>query len=192
MSPGSTENLLVKEFRFGLESLSSLSNIAGFGVSVPMEKLCKVIARFSSDPATDIREFVYRDILNVALGNTDNHGRNTAMIKYTDSSVRLAPLYDFAPMFLDDQGIPRVCRWTGAEKMGMPEWGSVAELLKNFNADPKRIREEFAAFAETVKKLPEIMAVCKVDNWLTDRLAQRINDVRISLEQTKPVGYKHP
>ncbi len=173
--------------RFGLESLSSISDISGFGVSVPMERLCAAIARFSSNPGVDIREFVFRDILNVALGNTDNHARNTAMIKYTDGSVRLAPLYDFAPMFLDDQGIPRACRWTGAEKMGMPEWGKVAELLKNFNTEPKRVREEFASFAETVRRLPEIMAKCKADQWLIHRLAQRINEVRISLEQAKPV-----
>ena len=173
--------------RFGLESLSSLSDISDFGVSVPMERLCAAISRFSSDPGADIREFVFRDILNVALGNTDNHARNTAMLKYTDGSVRLSPLYDFAPMFLDDQGISRVCRWTGAENMGMPEWGRVAELLKNFNTEPKRMREEFAAYAETVKRLPEIMAACKADQWLIRRLAQRINDVRISLEQAKPV-----
>jgi len=172
--------------RFGLESLSSISDITDFGVSVPMERLCEVIARFSSDPGADIREFVFRDILNVALGNTDNHARNTAMIKYTDGSVRLAPLYDFAPMFLDDQGIARVCRWTGAENMGMPEWGRVAELLKNFNTEPKRMREEFAAYAETVKRLPDIMAACNVDDWLIHRLAQRISDVGISLEQAKP------
>jgi len=172
--------------RLGLESLCSLSGISDFAVSVPMESLCSVIARFSSEPSADIREFVFRDILNVALGNTDNHARNTAMLKHTDGSVRLAPLYDFAPMFLDDQGIARVCRWTGAERMGSPEWGKIAEFMKNFNIEPKRMREDFAAFAETVRRLPDIMAKCEVDQWLIHRLAQRIDGVRMSLEQARP------
>lgn len=173
--------------RMGLESLASLSNITEFGASVPMERLCAVIARFSSNPSADIKEFVFRDVLNVALGNTDNHARNTAMIKYTDGSVRLSPLYDFAPMFLDDQGIPRTCRWSGSEKSGIPEWGSVAELLKDMDAEPKKMRADLTAFAETVKKLPDIMAVCKADSWLIDRLARRIDNVRISLEEAAPV-----
>ena len=175
--------------RLGLESLASLSNITAFGVSVPMERLCGAIFRFSSDRVADIREFVFRDILNVALGNTDNHARNTAMIKYPEGNIRLAPLYDFAPMLLDDQGIPRMCRWTDAEKMGMPEWGRVSELLKDFEVDPKEIRESFVVFAETVKRLPDVMADCNVDHWLIDRLAKRINNVQISLEQAKSVTY---
>ena len=172
--------------RFGLESLASLSKIGDFGVPVPMETLCESIARFSSNPVDDLKEFVFRDILNVALGNTDNHARNSAMLKYPDGSVRLSPLYDFAPMFLDVRGIPRVCRWTGAESMGFPEWGAVSEILKNFHVDPNQMREHFALFAKKVKRLPDIMAACKVDKCLIDRLAMRIDDVRRALEETKP------
>lgn len=87
--------------------------------------LCEAISRFFSDPAADIRELVFRDVLNVAMGNTDNHGRNSAVLKTPDGAVRLSPLYDFAPMFLDDQGIPRICRWTGAQSGGMPDWGAL-------------------------------------------------------------------
>lgn len=173
--------------RFGLESLSSLSNITAFGVSVPMETFCAAIARFSSEPAADLREFVFRDILNVALGNTDNHGRNTAMIKYPDGTVRLSPLYDFAPMFLDDQGIPRICRWSGAEVGGMPEWGRVAELLEEWGPESEETRKAFADFAETVERLPDIMAAARVDQWLIERLSERIDAVRISLQDARPV-----
>ncbi len=172
--------------RFGLESLSSLSNITDFGIAIPMEKLCWVIAQFSSRPMEDIKEFIFRDILNVAMGNTDNHGRNTAMIKFDNGNIRLAPLFDFAPMFLDDQGIPRMCRWTGAEYGGMPEWGKVADLLKDLYVDTKHLRTELAGFAETIIKLPEIMEHCGVDLWLIDRLIDRTNNVQISLNEAKP------
>ena len=172
--------------RYGLESLSSLAGISDFGLSITMEKLCAVLGQHSSNPMVDIKEFVFRDILNVALGNTDNHGRNSAILKYPNGTIRLSPLYDFAPMFLDDQGIPRVCRWTGAESFGMPEWGKVAELLKDLIIDAIQLRSEIADFAETINKLPEVMAGCGVDHWLIDKLEYRINDVRRSLKIARP------
>ncbi len=172
--------------RYGLESLSSLSGISEFGFSMPLEKLCTVIAKYSTDPEKDIIEFIYRDILNVAMGNTDNHGRNTAFLKYPDGRTRLSPLYDFAPMFLDDQGIPRTCRWTGIETGGIPEWGKVAELLDRLNIAPEQIRTLFAEFSKTIIKLPEIMEQCGVDTWLVEQLVSKINNVRISLEAATP------
>ncbi len=173
--------------RFGLESLASLCNVTAFATAVPMADMCAAIHRFASDPVADIHEFLFRDVLNVAMGNPDNHGRNTAMIKSMDGAVRLSPLYDFAPMFLDDQGIARTCRWTGAEKLGMPDWGKVADLLKACGMEPKTLRMKLGAFAETVRRLPEIMAACGTDDWLIHRLAQRIEAVRISLEAARPV-----
>lgn len=173
--------------RFGLESLASLCGATAFGAAIAMETLCAAIHRFSSDPVADIREFVFRDVLNVAMNNPDNHGRNTAMLKTLDGAVRLSPLYDFAPMFLDDQGIARVCRWTGAERLGMPDWGKAAELLENCGMEPKAFRTELAAFAETVRRLPDIMAACRTDDWLVERLVRRIEDVRIALDAARPV-----
>jgi serine/threonine-protein kinase HipA len=173
--------------RYGLESLSSLAGISDFGVTVAMEKLCAVLNQYSSAPTADIKEFIFRDILNVALGNTDNHGRNSAVLKYPNGAIRLSPLYDFAPMFLDDQGIPRVCRWTGAESWGIPEWGKVAELLKDVITDTAQLRSELSDFAEIINKLPEIMVNCGVDHWLVDRLRSRIDDVKRSLKAARPL-----
>jgi len=173
--------------RYGLESLSSLAGISDFGVTVAMEKLCAVLSRYSSAHTLDIKEFIFRDILNVALGNTDNHGRNSAVLKYLNGTIRLSPLYDFAPMFLDDQGIPRVCRWTGAESWGIPEWGKIAELLKDVITDTAQLRSELSDFAEIINKLPEIMVNCGVDHWLIDKLEDRIDNVKRSLKAARPL-----
>ncbi|WP_269084834.1 HipA domain-containing protein [Pseudomonas sp. HUK17] len=35
-------------------------------------------------------------------GNTDNHGRNTAILR-DGEGVWLAPIYDLAPMVMDEQ-----------------------------------------------------------------------------------------
>lgn len=172
--------------RLGLESLASAAGVTAFGARVPQEELCAALARFSSDPDSDIREFVFRDVLNVAMGNTDNHPRNSALRKTRDGATRLSPLYDFAPMFLDDQGIPRACRWSGAEEGGMPDWGRVAEILADVGMDAKSLRARLADFDETVRRLPEIMDLCGVDGWLIQRLTRRIDAVARSLAAARP------
>ena len=63
------------------------------------------------DTAAEVTEYVLRDVLNLALGNPDNHGRNTALAKDIDGCVRLTPLFDFCPMRLDASGVRRSTTW---------------------------------------------------------------------------------
>ncbi len=115
--------------RFGLESLASGIGIAEFGARPNHEKYLEAIAKFSTDPANDLKEYLLRDILNVALGNTDNHPRNTAFLK-TPQSCRLSPLFDFAPMWMDTEGITRVCRWADdREVAAQPNWHNIRYYL---------------------------------------------------------------
>jgi serine/threonine-protein kinase HipA len=58
-------------------------------------------------PQLFLRLVLRERILNIAMGNVDNHCRNTAIIKYATGEVMLSPLYDFAPMFLSPSGISR-------------------------------------------------------------------------------------
>ena len=74
------------------------------------ERFAAAVARFTSDPKRELRELVLRDVLDVALGNTDHRARNTAVLKQLDGRIELSPLYDFAPMVLDPQGIACVSR----------------------------------------------------------------------------------
>ncbi|MGK3141618.1 HipA domain-containing protein [Pantoea sp. C2G6] len=48
--------------------------------------------------------------LNIQFGNSDNHGRNSAILK-KDSGMWLAPIYDFAPMKADPEGVVRTTQW---------------------------------------------------------------------------------
>ena len=95
---------------YGMESLYSASGITIFGAEGWFEEYLATIARFSDSPQDDGYEYLAREIINVLMGNTDNHGRNTAFIK-DSSKVRLAPLYDFCPMQFDPGLIRRTTRW---------------------------------------------------------------------------------
>ncbi|TEW52179.1 type II toxin-antitoxin system HipA family toxin [Psychromonas algicola] len=61
-----------------------------------------------------IIEWVRRDLLNIAFGNSDNHGRNTSFYR-DEKGIRLTPIYDFAPMKADPEGIPRTTKWAAPD-----------------------------------------------------------------------------
>ena len=163
--------------RLGLESLCSLCGVSDFGVAIPQQRICRAIARYSTEPNQDLLEYLTRDILNIAMGNTDNHARNAAMLKRPDGGVRLAPLYDFAPMILDDQGIARVCRWGDAETAAEPQWARVVDQVAALGPDPAWLRSELARFGARLHSLPVTMARHGVDQGLIERLNPRIEQM---------------
>lgn len=128
-----------KLVRHGMESLVSAMGISDFGVPRKNEDYVAVLNKYSSQPKADIREYVFRDFLNVVLGNTDNHGRNTAFLKCSAKSVEISPLYDFAPMVLDDAGIPRVSKWK-EESFQIPDIATIQLCLveNGFSQDESR------------------------------------------------------
>jgi serine/threonine-protein kinase HipA len=142
-------------FRIGQESLYSLAGKAGFDASLTHNQACAAIAAHCTDPVADITEYVLRDVANIALGNKDNHGRNSAFQRFGNGRVALSPLYDFAPMFLHPEGIARRIRWE-KDDGGSPAWGSVAEQAASAGSiDALRLRRRLADFAEPVARLPE-------------------------------------
>jgi serine/threonine-protein kinase HipA len=167
--------------RLGMESLCSLAGISDWGVPVEKDILAAAVARFATDPARDLREFLLRDVLDVALGNTDNHARNTAVLKHLDGRIELSPLYDFAPMVLDPQGIARVCRWRG-ERDGFPVWGRVAEALDPLGLDGTVTKRWLRELAAPIRELPSLMA--DVPQKVVDVLGPRIARVARALEET--------
>jgi serine/threonine-protein kinase HipA len=158
--------------RFGMESLCSLAGIAEFGAPVLHEILCDVLLRYCTNPQEDLLEYIKRDIVNVVLGNKDNHARNTAVLRYQDGTVTLAPLFDFAPMYLDPEGIPRVCRWEGdAEQAGNPDWKAVvARYLEHH----EQLEIELRNFGQLLERLPDIMRECGVDDDIIEHRMRTI------------------
>ena len=170
--------------RHGMHSLYALANIPGFGASVPHDVYCQSLAKYVTDPATELREYLLRDILNLALRNTDNHGRNSAVLRI-DDQIALSPFFDFAPMFLDPEGINRVSRWDDERPGNQPEWGNICEKL-SYALDPLDTRTWISTLGEKVKVLPDIMLDCKVDDEIIERLARWIDAVAGGLEIAKP------
>jgi serine/threonine-protein kinase HipA len=174
--------------RFGQESLYSLAGRATFEVALTHDQAIAAIAMHCKDPMSDIVEYVLRDALNIALGNKDNHGRNTAFQRLDNGQISLAPLFDFAPMFLHPDGIARRIRWEG-EVGGQPEWGNVAEkvaLAGSISAD--LVRQRMGEFAESMAHLPHLLTEHNVPTAVIDRLHQGIESTTRGLAQAAQKG----
>lgn len=78
-----------------------------------------------------VTEWVRRDLLNIAFGNSDNHGRNTAFFR-DESGIKLTPIYDFAPMRADPEGVPRSTVWgEPMESGGEYNFSAICEELSD-------------------------------------------------------------
>ena len=106
------------------------------------------------DPTIFVRQWLTRDLLNLAFGNSDNHGRNTAILKQP-SGLKLAPIYDFAPMRADPEGIIRMTTWsTQFMAQGLPDWPAIVDRLKGY-ADSEALFQSLVDTADKVWNLRE-------------------------------------
>ena len=154
-----------RETRFGLESIASLLNAPPGAFLNHFDALrsavqrlarlhCHAIRGETFDRAAFVIEWVKRDFLNVAFGNSDNHARNIALLKQA-GRVWLAPVYDFAPMKADPEGIIRSLRWgTPFEEGGRFDWRGIALALAD-QVEPDRLLHELILLARQLSGLRE-------------------------------------
>ena len=173
-----TEQAKPQTQRIAVESLYSLAGIAQYGAATAHETLCSAL--LSQTPpnqrmATAL-EYIKRDLLNVVMGNTDNHGRNTAIIRARNGHVQLSPLFDFAPMYLDPEGIARVTRWHKTrESAGRPNWHAVASFFEPW-LDTRILLKKLAASAPQLMALSLSMQQHGIDADIIARCQHPINN----------------
>ena len=159
--------------RFAVESIYSLANITTPGSAMDHMEVIRLLAGLwreagQTEQIPDlVADYLRRDLLNKILGNSDNHGRNIAIIRDV-ASFRLAPIYDLAPMVMDDEGITRSTKWPkNLERAGDVDWRGVCRAISNIDnpKDPlaglsdlqdsfERLRED----ANHFMALPDILA----------------------------------
>jgi serine/threonine-protein kinase HipA len=115
--------------RVAQESLACLCDLAEFSPAPVHNLAIRQLGQAATAPEQEIIEYVKRDVVNVVLGNRDNHARNTAIQRLEDGTIRLTPLFDFAAMLLHPDGIARRMRWQ-RDDGGSPRWASVIEQCR--------------------------------------------------------------
>lgn len=178
--------------RLGVESLYSVTGVAD-GAREPLrhDQVLFELAELLTSFDDELCEYVRRDLFNLAVGNRDNHGRNTAVLKDVDGTMRLAPIFDVGPSFLDGRAIARVIRWDGERASGH-EWRTVLDRLNDRSADHRahgggvqidvtRIARCMHEFAEQIAQLPRVMAECEVDPAIIEQRQPEIDRLATSL-----------
>lgn len=103
-----------------------------------------------------VAEYLRRDLINLILGNSDNHGRNTAVIRGHDS-YRLAPIFDLAPMVMDVEGITRSTKWPRTiERAGQVDWRAACDALADI-LNPHDAFERLRQDAWQLRALPDLL-----------------------------------
>ena len=171
--------------RLGQESLVSAIGVADFGHVGTHEAYIDVLRQYSADPFADIVEYLKRDIANLALGNPDNHGRNSALSKHQDGTIRLSPLFDFAPMRLAREGIIRSTRWAMMRDAGrdhLPDWKHICGELMLDPAEHRGAAETLAMFAEHLRRAPAMAKEMGASRDILERAMGRCNEIADSVQ----------
>lgn len=149
--------------RLHQESLASLVGQRGFGVPHSQQALLGALRDVVDNPLDETIEFIKRDILNLALRNTDNHSRNTAVQRTPGGCVQLTPLFDFAPMFKDPEVVARSCHWRDAQGTRQTDWLQIIEGLPIPEQERIKIAHALSEFLPMVSQLEGIARQCGVE-----------------------------
>ena len=162
--------------RLHQESAASLAGVVGFNARPSQFALLHAIRSVVSDPLNETLEYLCRDVLNLAMRNTDNHARNTA-VQRIGKTVRLTPLYDFAPMYLDPDGIARAARWHAPrDGRELTVWGDVIATLALPERETAHLHTALAQFGERIERLPDLMRESGVDDDVIHHLQHGVDE----------------
>lgn len=171
--------------RYGQESLMSAAGIAAFDHTNSHEHYLQIIRSLSADPLADVTEYVLRDVLNLALGNTDNHGRNSALRKTADGQVRLSPLFDFAPMRISPIIVARSTKWECMKAKGLdynPDWNVVAQAAAGDDLSAEDIKRALADKAHFIRRISDIAHKHGVSDDVAERAFASHNEIADGLD----------
>ncbi|PAU78649.1 hypothetical protein CK501_13245 [Halovibrio salipaludis] len=140
--------------RLGMESIYSLMGMLGDGAALSHNQVArKLMERFRDDSM--LVDYLLNDLINEAIGNRDNHGRNTAFLK-DEGHFRMAPAFDLAPMVLDPEGISRSSAWDGDWRAG-PR-GNYPAILDSLAMDAKSARHQMEQALNSARDLRNRLA----------------------------------
>lgn len=171
--------------RLHQESAASLVGQIGFDQRPSQNELLAALRHHVTNKTETTIEFIKRDVLNLAMGNTDNHARNTA-VQIVGGATQLTPLFDFAPMNLDKEGIARALRWKNKDKnsVELTNWVDVLASLDLEKHEFSVITNALHRFGQSIEALSDVMAQQGVDD---DIIENRYHAIQKQIDQLREV-----
>ena len=169
--------------RLHQESLASLAGVHGFGLPTSLFDLAAAFRRHVTDPVGETAEFIKRDILNMAMRNTDNHARNTAVQRLPNGTVQLTPVFDFAPMYMDREFITRSCKWRIDNGPELADWEEIIQKFSFHDTEKEAIAKRIKVFQPVIERMAETMQDCGVEPLIVDNCKANIENQAVRLER---------
>ena len=149
--------------RLAVESVYSLADVTRPGSYMSHVQAVAALAdAWSANGQQDdipqmVAEYLRRDLINQILGNSDNHGRNTSILR-DQTRLMLAPIYDLAPMVMDEEGVTRTTKWPDPiERAGEVDWLAACHSLAAW-ANPDQVFDGLRNDAQRLLALPDLLS----------------------------------
>jgi serine/threonine-protein kinase HipA len=139
-------------------------------------------------------EFLRHLIFNLFVGNTDNHGKNAAIL-YNSQSGDLAPLYDVVPVFIDTKVTHKFSFLLGDAEFAedlTPE--NFKQAIRHLGFRGKKLPKQILGLITAIgSKLPDFLENAECKN-LADAVATQISVVSEATQWDAPENHRdfHP
>jgi serine/threonine-protein kinase HipA len=146
----------------------------------PGFKHCFDLLKQADKPALDRTTFAKFLILNYLVGNTDAHGKNFSLLHQSETSTRLAPLYDVVSIIgLYENLVQNMAMSIGdcfdSTLVSEENW---RKLCKNagfgFPAFKKLFQTSVTNIEEIVEQQRDWLAKSEFDTWVADTISHEI------------------
>jgi len=149
------------------------------------ETVINMVARFSTDWREDVLEAIRRVVVDVLIGNGDNHLKNWSFIFPKPGEVRLSPAYDIVPTVLFIPKDTLALRFAGVQRFRSVRVHHFRRLASLLRLDPDWIEREVRAVAvRALQTWPELIGALPLTEAHARRLIGRwdgldlVNEVR--------------
>jgi serine/threonine-protein kinase HipA len=147
------------------------------------ETILACIARFSAEWRTDILEGMRRIVVDVLIGNGDNHLKNWSFFFPNGLDARLSPAYDIVPTWLYDRDDTLAMKFVGVRSAPNVSFAKFRRAATYLNLDPDAMERELRQFTESCLDMwPALIRDLPLDKRHADHLMDRMNATRLAQE----------
>ncbi|MDI7776597.1 type II toxin-antitoxin system HipA family toxin [Asticcacaulis sp. EMRT-3] len=146
------------------------------------ESILNTIKRFSSDWRIDVMEGFRRSVVDVLIGNGDNHLKNWSFIFPAPGIIRLSPAYDIVPTVLYVPNDQLALELAGTRAFESVTFKRISRIARFLQIDPDRVQAEMKALVRNAVATWPDQLVTLLGNEKADRLIRRFDTLSLVQE----------
>ncbi|WP_447932826.1 type II toxin-antitoxin system HipA family toxin [Sphingopyxis fribergensis] len=143
------------------------------------ETVIRMVARFSTDRRLDILEAIRRVVVDILIGNGDNHLKNWSFRFPAPDDIRLSPAYDIVPTILFHPRDNMALKFAGTHDFSIINLHRFERVAKYLGIDPKLLIGEVTRTVENaVIRWPEVAPTLLGDERAA-KIIERLSSLRL-------------